>query len=153
MHYRFGRTSIACSLLLATLAALPANAQDATPPATQQTTQDTAPKTLPPKVKEDVEAITAQLLQVRGEPVELSCPKAVENARYGIETMLEVGQRNRDGGYLSAADYERMAGPIKQELDRLSLADCEAAQGGRQDFYRCMSNDYNHVLACAKLDK
>lgn len=115
--------------------------------------QEAAPKTLPPAVKEDVEAIAAQLLTVRESDTELSCAKAVENARYGIETMLEVGQRNRDGGYLTAAEFDRMSAGIRQQLPTLTLADCEASHGGRQAFYRCMSSDYNHVLACAALDK
>ncbi len=109
-------------------------------------------RTLPEPVRADVEAITAQLLEIRDEEVELSCPKAVENARYGVETMLEVGERNRQGGYMTQAQYSAMAIPLREALTTLTLADCEQASGGRLAFYRCMSNDYNHVLACAKLD-
>lgn len=125
----------------------------------QEQTQSTSPanadapaKQLPEQVKQDVEAIASQLLKVQDSDTELSCDKAVENARYGMETMLEVGQRNRDGGYLTAADFDRLSAPIKERLATTTLADCQAAQGGRQAFYRCMSSDYNHVMACASLE-
>ena len=112
--------------------------------------QTTATRELPPRVREDVDAITRQLLQVRDADNELSCARAVENGRSGVETMLEVGQRNLDGGYLARADFDRMAAPLRTQLEGLTLADCEGATGERREFYRCMSSDYNHVLACAK---
>lgn len=110
---------------------------------------DGAVRSLPPQVREDVNAITLQLLKVQDADVELSCPKAVENARWGLETMLEVGERNLQDGYLGRADYDRMAAPLKTRLETLTLADCENAAGARREFYRCMSSDYNHVMACA----
>lgn len=114
--------------------------------------QESATKQLPAQVREDVEAIATQLLKVQDSDSELVCDKAVENARYGMETMLEVGQRNRDGGYLSAAEFDRSAAPIRERLATTTLADCQAAQGKRLDFYRCMSSAYNHVMACASLE-
>ncbi len=98
----------------------------------------------------DVDQLAAALLEVRDGDAPLACPKAVENARYSVETMLEVGQKNVQGGYLPAADFERAAVPLRALLPQLSLADCEAAAGNKRAFYRCMSSDYNHALACAK---
>lgn len=115
--------------------------------------QEATPRTLPPRVQEDVEAISRQLLNIQDRDVELSCPKAVENARYGLETALEVSQRNRDGGYLDAAAFDKTAAVIKARLAMITQTDCQAAQGGRLAFYHCMSSDYNHVMACAELDK
>jgi len=112
--------------------------------------QTTATRELPQQVREDVDAITRQLLQVRDTDNELSCARAVDNARSGVETMLEVGQRNLDGGYLGRADFDRMAAPLRTQLEALTLADCEGATDARHEFYRCMSSDYNHVIACAK---
>lgn len=109
---------------------------------------DTTP--VPPQVQADVEAIARELLKVQRSDVELSCPKAVENARYGLETMLEVGAKNAAGGYIDAAKYEAMAAPMRDLLPQITDADCEAASGGQRDFYQCMSSDYNHVLACAQ---
>lgn len=111
---------------------------------------DNAVRSLPPQVQEDVNDIARQLLKVQDSNAELSCPKAVENARWGVETMLEVGERNLRDGYLSRVDYDRMATPLKAQLEGLTLADCENASGARHEFYRCMSSDYNHVMACAK---
>ncbi len=111
---------------------------------------DNAVRSLPPQVQEDVNDIARQLLKVQDSDAELSCPKAVENARWGMETMLEVGERNLRDGYLSRVDYDRMATPLKAQLEGLTLADCENASGARHEFYRCMSSDYNHVMACAK---
>ncbi len=42
-----------------------------------------------------------------------------------------------------------MAAPLNAQRERLTLADCEDATGARREFYRCMSSDYNHVMACA----
>lgn len=145
-----GRALRAAVLLLCLGLAAGAQAQTQTPP--QGTSAEPPPKQLPTQVKEDVEAIATQLLKVQDSDTELACEKAVENARYGMETMLEVGQRNRDGGYLTAADFDRLAGPIKERLVTTTLADCQTAQGTRQAFYRCMSSDYNHVIACASLE-
>jgi len=111
---------------------------------------DNAVRTLPPQVREDVNDIALQLLKVQDSGAELSCPRAVENARWGVETMLEVGERNLQDGYLSRVDYDRMAMPLKAQLEGLTLADCGNADGARREFYRCMSSDYNHVMACAK---
>ncbi len=109
---------------------------------------DTTP--LPPQVKADAEAIAASLLEVQRTDVELSCPKAVENARYGLETMLDVGAKNVAGGYMDAAKFEAMATPMRGLLPQITDADCEGATDAKRDFYQCMSSDYNHVLACAK---
>jgi hypothetical protein len=74
----------------------------------------------------------------------------VENARWGVETMLEVGEKNLRGGYMTQAAYDAVTPALNALLGVLSLQDCEAATGARRDFYQCMSSDYNHVLACGK---
>ena len=96
-----------------------------------------------------VEGIAQGLLQVQETDVELSCGKAVENARYGLETMLEVGQKNADGGYIDRAGFEAQAVKLRAALAEVTPQDCAAAAGEKQAFYRCMSSDYNHVAACA----
>ncbi len=106
-------------------------------------------KTLPPETQQAVEGIAQGLMQVQDRDVELSCDKAVENARYGLETMLEVGQKNADGGYIDRADFDRKATKLRTSLAEITSQDCAAASGEKQAFYRCMSSDYNHVVACA----
>lgn len=98
----------------------------------------------------DADQIAQQLLQVRDDENELNCAKAVENARYGVETMLEVGEKNVRGGYLEAEQFNASAAPLRALLPQLTTADCEAAEGNKRAFYQCMSSDYNHVLACGK---
>jgi hypothetical protein len=98
----------------------------------------------------DADQISRQLLQVREGENELNCAKAVENARYGVETMLEVGEKNVRGGYLAVEQFNASAAPLRALLPQLTTADCEAADGNKRAFYQCMSSDYNHVLACGK---
>jgi len=98
----------------------------------------------------DADQIAQQLLKVHESETDLNCAKAVENARYGVETMLEVGEKNVRGGYLPAAQFNASAAPLRTLLPQLTVADCEAAGGNKRAFYQCMSSDYNHVLACGK---
>ncbi|MBD9470181.1 hypothetical protein [Pseudoxanthomonas sp. PXM01] len=112
---------------------------------------DVAPsRALPADVQADVEAIAEQLAQVSDTETALACSKAVDNARYGVETMLEVGEKNLRDGYLTPSAYDAMAPALRSLLGVLSVQDCESASGPRRDFYQCMSSDYNHVLACGK---
>lgn len=98
----------------------------------------------------DAGEVAQALLEVRQHNAALDCPKAVENARYGVETMLEVGEKNVRGGYMDAAQFNAAATPLRALLPNLTQADCEAAEGNKRAFYQCMSSDYNHVLACGK---
>ncbi|MCF7749712.1 hypothetical protein KQ945_03055 [Bacillus subtilis subsp. subtilis] len=98
----------------------------------------------------DAEAVAREMMKVQDGATELACPKAVQNARYSVETMLEVGTRNVQGGYLEAAEFDKAAVPLRAMLPLLTVADCEAASGNKRAFYQCMSSDYNHALACGK---
>lgn len=102
------------------------------------------------RAQQDAEQIAQQLLKVRDEPTELECAKAVENARYGVETMLEVGEKNVKGGYMKPEQFASAAAPLRALLPQLTVADCEAAKDNKRAFYQCMSSDYNHVMACAQ---
>lgn len=104
---------------------------------------------LPPGTQEMAENVAQALLQVRDEDAELSCTRAVANAHGGLDTMLEVGRRNMDDGYLRRADFETTASTLTQLRGQISVGDCQTAGGEKQTFYRCMSSDHNHVMACA----
>lgn len=110
---------------------------------------DDATRSLPPGVQATVNDIAQQVMQVRETDVALSCDKGVENARYGLETMLEVGQKNSDAGYIKREEFQAMATQLRGFLSQITVADCQSADGEKQAFYRCMSSDYNHVTACA----
>lgn len=108
-------------------------------------------KSLPPETQKAVDEIAQSLMQVREDDVELSCDKAVANARYGLETMLEVGQKNAEGGYIDRAEFEATSVQLRELLAQTTPEDCASATGKKQAFYRCMSSDYNHVTACAAM--
>lgn len=108
------------------------------------------PRTMPADVQANIDAIAEHLTQVNDAGPVLACGKATDNARYGVETMLEVGEKNLRAGYMTQAAYDAMAPGLRSLLGALGVQDCESASGTRRDFYRCMSSDYNHVLACGK---
>lgn len=137
-HRRRRRHAIAAvaSLLLS---AASAHGQDTSPP-----------RALNPDVQADANAIAAHLAQVSDTDVALACDKAVENARYGVETMLEVGEKNLRDGYMTQAAYDAVTPALQSLLNVLTVQDCNAASGTRRDFYQCMSSDYNHIVACGK---
>lgn len=107
-------------------------------------------RTLPAQVQADVAAIAGHLSSVQEAAPALDCDKAVENARWGVDTMLEVSGKNLRSGYLSQAAYDAATPALEALLAVLTVQDCQAATGARRDFYQCMSSDYNHVYACGK---
>ena len=115
-----------------------------------QAQEEVSPRQVPPEVQADVAAIAEHLSSVQEDAPPLACGKAVENARWGVETMLEVGEKNLRGGYMTQAAYDAVMPTLKALLDALTVEDCEAATSVRRDFYQCMSSDYNHVYACGK---
>ncbi|MBX9402767.1 hypothetical protein K4L06_15765 [Lysobacter sp. BMK333-48F3] len=118
--------------------------------ATSTPSADAPARPVPAPARELAEQVAGQLLQVQDSEAELDCARAVDNARSGLQTMLEVGEKNARDGYLPRAQYEATAVKLKAFLDAVTAQDCAAATGSRQGFYRCMSSDYNHVMACAK---
>lgn len=80
----------------------------------------------------------------------LDCAKAVDNAHGNIDSMLEIGAKNARGGYIDAAEHERTATLLKQARSKTSLTHCRSSSGIARDFYLCLSNPLNHVLACGK---
>lgn len=135
---------------LALVLALPLASRAATADPDAAQPPPTGIQALPPEVKRDAEDIARHLATVQDEDTALDCPKAVENARYGVQTMLEVGAKNVAGGYLPAETFTAMATPMRTLLAGLTEADCTAATGNKRAFYQCISSDYNHVLACGK---
>ena len=111
---------------------------------------DASLRTLPAQVQADVAAIAEHLSSVQEAAPTLDCDKAVENARWGVDTMLEVSGKNLRSGYLSQAAYDAATPALEALLAVLTVQDCQAATGARRDFYQCMSSDYNHVYACGK---
>lgn len=80
----------------------------------------------------------------------LDCKKAVFNAKDGIDTMLSVGEKNYKGGHLSETEYEKTKSELTKIEKRVTYENCSNAKGTDLSFYKCMSNDNNHVAHCGK---
>lgn len=105
-------------------------------------------KPIPKDTRELMQGMEIALKKVDSKTVPLSCSTAVENVRGQITTMLETGERNVKQGYVKAADYEGVAGKLRQAQAGTTLADCQSATGNKKLFYQCMSNDRNHAVGC-----
>ena len=82
-------------------------------------------KKLPKEAQELVDGLTKGLKKVDGKEVPLNCALAVDNIRSQIETMLDNGQKNLKGGYItrSSGRPENGVHAIQMELAmRSSLA-------------------------------
>ncbi len=98
--------------------------------------------------RELMQGMEVALKKVDPKTVPLSCGTAVGNVRSQVTTMLETGQRNVQQGYTKAADFEGVAGKLREGLSKTTPADCESATGNKKLFYQCMSSDRNHVIGC-----
>lgn len=107
-------------------------------------------KQVDPEVQKAMEGMANGLLKVKPVEGNFECDKSVFNARDGIDTMLQVGRRNVETGYVSSAEFEKKRPKLEQVMNSFSLEDCKAATGAKLEFYRCMSSDYNHVMGCGK---
>lgn len=105
-------------------------------------------KKIPKDTQEMMQGMEIALKKVDPKTVPLSCGTAVENVRSQVTTMLETGQRNVQQGYVKAADFEGVAGKLRQGLAQTTPADCDSATGNKKLFYQCMSNNRNHVIGC-----
>jgi hypothetical protein len=88
--------------------------------------------------------------KMRAEPANLSCSGAVDNARYGVETMLELAQKNFKAGYMEKPEYEAGTKGLRSILSRISTAECQTSTGLVRSFYQCMSGEHSHVAACGQ---
>jgi hypothetical protein len=113
-----------------------------------KTTNADGTKKIPKDTQEMMQGMEIALKKVDPKTVPLSCGTAVGNVRSQVTTMLETGQRNVQQGYVKAADFEGVAGKLREGLSHTTPADCESATGNKKLFYQCMSNDRNHVLGC-----
>ncbi|MDA8445166.1 DUF4124 domain-containing protein [Paracidovorax valerianellae] len=109
-----------------------------------------APRKLPRDVQEQVNGLAKGLTQTQPGTVQLDCGKAVTNARDGLDTMLETGEKNTRDGYMSREQYDSTASKIRSTRSNITMGDCQSATGVKRDFYQCISNGRNHVMGCAQ---
>jgi hypothetical protein len=105
-------------------------------------------KKIPKGVEELRDGLAKGLSKVDPKTEALSCVKAVDNVRYQLDLMLEVGQRNTKDGYITQAEFDTTAAKVRQARSEISLMDCDGATGNKRAFYQCMSNNRNHVSGC-----
>lgn len=105
-------------------------------------------KKIPKGVEELRDGLVKGLQQVDPKTEALSCVKAVDNVRYQLDLMLEVGQRNTKDGYITQAEFDATAAKLRQAKSEISLTDCDGATGNKRAFYQCMSSSRNHVSGC-----
>lgn len=105
-------------------------------------------KKIPKGVEEMRDGLVKGLQQVDPKTEALSCVKAVDNLRYQLDLMLEVGQRNTKDGYITQAEFDATAAKLRQAKSEISLTDCDGATGNKRAFYQCMSSSRNHVSGC-----
>lgn len=110
-------------------------------------------KKIPKGVEELGDGFVKGMQKVDPKTTPLSCVTAVDNVRYQLDQMLEVGQRNTNDGYMTQADYDATATKLRQAKSDVTLTDCDGATGSKRAFYQCMSSSRNHVSGCGKLHK
>ncbi|OYQ42390.1 DUF4124 domain-containing protein [Rhodoferax sp. TH121] len=105
-------------------------------------------KKIPKGVQEMGEGLMKGLQKVDPKEEPLNCSVAVENVRYQLDLMLEVGQKNAKDGYITQSDFDTKAAKLRQAKSEVTLTDCQLASGNKKSFYQCMSNSKNHVTGC-----
>ena len=105
-------------------------------------------KKIPKGVEDMRDGLVKGLQKVDPKTEALSCVTAVENVRYQLDLMVEVGQRNTKDGYITQAEYDTTAAKLRQAKSEVSLTDCDGATGNKRAFYQCMSSNRNHVSGC-----
>jgi hypothetical protein len=107
-------------------------------------------KRVPQELQSIANDAASSFSNARSETAELSCTSAVDNARVGVETMLEVAQKNFKAGYMEKSEYESGSKGLRGILSRLSTGECQASTGSVRSFYQCMSSQHSHVAACGQ---
>lgn len=105
---------------------------------------------VPQELQSTANDAASSLSNTRAETADLSCTSAVDNARVGVETMLEVARKNFKAGYMDKSEYESGSKGLRGILSRLSTGECQASTGSVRSFYQCMSSEHSHVAACGQ---
>ncbi len=79
-------------------------------------------KIIPKGVEELRDGLVKGLSKVAPKTEALSCVKAVDNVRYQLDLMLEVGQRNTKDGYITQAEYDTTAAKLRQAKSEIATA-------------------------------
>ena len=86
-------------------------------------------KKLPKQVRELADGVAKGLSKVDSKEVPLNCAAAVDNIRSQVDTMVENGQKNLKGGYITQAQFDATAGKFREARTHATVADCQASTG------------------------
>lgn len=107
-------------------------------------------KELDGEAKEFAEALAQEVLRDNGDAEAVDCGRSVNNAHDSIDTMLSVSERNYKSGYMAEAEYREASSKLREIRRQISVSECQGASGNTAGFYKCMTNDYNHIVTCGK---
>ncbi len=107
-------------------------------------------KKLPRQAREMADGLAQGLRKVDPKEVPLDCAVAVDNIRSQIDTMVENGQKNLKGGYITQAQFDSTAGKVSQIKAQATVGDCQSSSGRSRAMYQCMTSRYNHLIGCAE---
>lgn len=85
-----------------------------------------------------------------GSDQSLDCSTAVSNGQDWIESMREVGQRNRDTGHMSTEDYNNGMKQIDKLAGNISMGNCQRSTGNNRRFFECLGDITNHLARCGQ---
>ena len=128
----------------------PPQAQDAEKVGVTTSKRASGSREVPDEVRETAESLADAITETTDSASGLDCAQAVENGRYGVDTMLEVGRKNYKDGYIPKAEYDRAVSGLRQIRRRISVSECRSSRGSVRDFYVCLSNPANHVAGCGE---
>ena len=78
-----------------------------------------------------------------------SCQRAVAKGKFGIKTLLQVGDMKADAGELTRAKFIQMKKDMSALNNHLSVTDCAAATGANRAFYDCLDETSGQIIQCA----
>lgn len=107
-------------------------------------------KKLPREVREMADGLAKGLTKVDPRQVPLDCAVAVDNIRSQVDTMVENGQKNLKGGYITQVQFDSTVGKIRQIKAQATVGDCQSSTGRSKAMYQCMTSMNNHLVGCAE---
>ena len=104
-------------------------------------------KPIPEGAQEFADAMVAKGF---GDSNKIDCTKAVSNALSGLNSMIEVGAKNYRDGYTQKREYDKAISDLRKIKSEISVSKCKSSSGAENLFYKCITNEYNHVAHCGK---
>lgn len=95
-------------------------------------------------------SVMSALLKDHGDASVVNCSSAVNNAKSSIKEMSNVSNLYRYGGYTTKSKHTKLVSELQRINRKISMSECKNASGNTLGFYKCMTNQYNHIVGCGK---